>query len=183
MLQVWVYPGSQRCHQGFISLHLSMLPSCQSHSQQGPPRQGQNNYTKLQSYVLPAWNFSPAPKERFFYPISFFLFFFFSACRLSLIAVSGGYSLLRCVGSRHLGFSRCGSGLSSSGSKALELRLSCSVACGIFLDQGSKLYLLHWQADSDLECHKRTPREKVFCPPRISQQLPLQCLMHGREMR
>ena len=26
--------------------------------------------------------------------------------------------------------------------------LSCSVACGIFLDQGSNLYLLLWQADS-----------------------------------
>ena len=26
--------------------------------------------------------------------------------------------------------------------------LSCSVACGIFLDQGSNLCLLHWQADS-----------------------------------
>ena len=27
-------------------------------------------------------------------------------------------------------------------------RLSSSVACGIFLDQGLNLYLLHWQADS-----------------------------------
>ena len=27
-------------------------------------------------------------------------------------------------------------------------RLSCSVACGIFLDQGSYPCLLHWQADS-----------------------------------
>ena len=27
-------------------------------------------------------------------------------------------------------------------------RLSCSVACGVFLDQGSNPRLLHWQADS-----------------------------------
>ena len=27
-------------------------------------------------------------------------------------------------------------------------RLSCSAACGIFLDQGSNLCLLHWQEDS-----------------------------------
>ena len=27
-------------------------------------------------------------------------------------------------------------------------RLSCSAACGILLDQGSNLCLLHWQADS-----------------------------------
>ena len=34
------------------------------------------------------------------------------------------------------------------GSVAVARRLSCSVACGIFLDQGSNLCPLHWQADS-----------------------------------
>ena len=45
--------------------------------------------------------------------------------------------------------------LSSCGSRALERRLSswghglnCSMACGIFPDQGLNLCLLHWQADS-----------------------------------
>ena len=44
---------------------------------------------------------------------------------------------------------------SSCGSQALEHRLnscgawlSCSAACGIFLDQGLNLCLLHWQVDS-----------------------------------
>ena len=67
---------------------------------------------------------------------------------LSLVVVSGGYSLLQCVGfslrwllllqsmgSRRTGFSSCGSrasvvvahGLSSCGSQALERRLS---SCG-----------------------------------------------------
>ena len=47
-------------------------------------------------------------------------------------------------------------GLSSCGTWALEHeglvvvahRLSCSAACGIFPDQGSNLWTLHWQADS-----------------------------------
>ena len=30
--------------------------------------------------------------------------------------------------------------------------LSCSAACGIFLDQGSNPCLLHWQADSFFVC-------------------------------
>ena len=45
--------------------------------------------------------------------------------------------------------------LSSCGLRALERRLSsvvhrlsCSAACGIFLDQGSNLCPLHWQVDS-----------------------------------
>ena len=39
-------------------------------------------------------------------------------------------------------------GVSSTGSVAVAHRLSCSAACGIFLDQGSNLCPLHWQADS-----------------------------------
>ena len=39
-------------------------------------------------------------------------------------------------------------GLSSFASRALGHGLSCSTACGIFLDQGSDLCPLHWQADS-----------------------------------
>ena len=35
--------------------------------------------------------------------------------------------------------------------------LSCSTACGIFLDQGSNLCLLHWQADSLLLSQQGSP--------------------------
>ena len=65
---------------------------------------------------------------------------FVAARGLSLVAASGGYSSLRCVGfslrwllllqstgSRHAGFSSCGTRLGSCGSQALELRLS---SCG-----------------------------------------------------
>ena len=78
---------------------------------------------------------------------------------LSLVAASGGYSSLQCAG-----FSCCGAwalgtrasvvaarGLSSCGTQALGHAssvvvahgLSCSVAHGIFLDQGLNLCPLH----------------------------------------
>ena len=39
-------------------------------------------------------------------------------------------------------------GFESSGSVFVVHGLSYSTVCGIFLDQGSNLCLLHWQADS-----------------------------------
>ena len=82
-------------------------------------------------------------------------------CSMSFspVAASGGFSLtavLRLLvaaaslivepGLRVCGLWVCG--LSRCGSQALELRLSCSVACGMFPDQGSDLCLLHGQAAS-----------------------------------
>ena len=69
---------------------------------------------------------------------------------LSIVAASGGYSSLRCIGfslqwflflrsmgSRHAGFHSCGWWALEHSSVVVAHRLSCSVACGIFLDQGS----------------------------------------------
>ena len=67
----------------------------------------------------------------------------------SLIAVSRGYSLvvghglLTVVASLVAEHGALEHGLSSYGTG-----LSCSSACGIFLDQGSNPCPLHWQADS-----------------------------------
>ena len=36
--------------------------------------------------------------------------------------------------------------------------LGCSVACGIFLDQGSNPCLLHWQVDSLPLSHQESPK-------------------------
>ena len=74
---------------------------------------------------------------------------FIAVRRLSLVVVSGGYSLLWCAGFsfqwllllRSTG-SRC------TGSVVVVHGLSCSAACGIFPDQGLNLCPLHWQADS-----------------------------------
>ena len=91
----------------------------------------------------------------FYFKFIYFIYIYFwlhwvfiAACGLSLVAVSGGYSLLQCVGfslrwllllwstgSRRTGFSSCGArasavvarGLSSCGLRALECRLS---SCG-----------------------------------------------------
>ena len=45
----------------------------------------------------------------------------------------------------------------STGSVVVVHGLSCSAACGIFLDQRSNLCLLHWQADSLPLSHQRSP--------------------------
>ena len=90
--------------------------------------------------------------------ISFFfnLFIYFWLCwvfvsvrGLSPVVASGGHSSSRCAGlslSRPLPLRSTGS--RCAGSVLVAHGLSCSVACGIFPDQGSNLCSLHWQADS-----------------------------------
>ena len=108
--------------------------------------------------------------DKFFFFNLFFYFWlhwvFVAARRLPLVVASGGYSLLQCAGfslwwllllqstgSRSAGFSSCGTHAqqlwrSLQSSVVVAHGLSCSVACGIFPDQGSKLCPLHWQADT-----------------------------------
>ena len=73
------------------------------------------------------------------------------------------------------GPSRCsswalGHRLSSRGS-----RLSCSLACGIFLDQGLNLCLLHWEVGSYPLYHQGSPCSTVILNPfcLLSPLLPL----------
>ena len=47
--------------------------------------------------------------------------------------------------------------LSSYGSVVVAYWLSCPKACGVFLDQGLNLRLLHWQADSSSPSHQERP--------------------------
>ena len=73
-----------------------------------------------------------------------------------------GFSLqwllfLQNMGFRHLGFSSCGSWALEH--KLIRLRFSCSMACGIFLDQGWNPCLLHGQADSWSLSHPGSLRE------------------------
>ena len=87
------------------------------------------------------------------FKINLFIYLFIFGCIGSLLAASGGYSSLWCTGFSLGGFSlrSTGSrrtGFSSCGPWALEHRLSCSAACGIFLDQGSNPCPLHSQVDS-----------------------------------
>ena len=91
-----------------------------------------------------------------------FLFFwlhwiFVAAHGLSPVVASRGYSSLWCTGfslrwllllqstgPRCVGSIVVARGILSAGSVVVVQRLSCSVACGIFLDQGSNPCPLHW---------------------------------------
>ena len=125
---------------------------------------------KLRNILLKIFLITFFKINLFIHLFNFWLHWVFAAARgLSLVAVSGGYSLLRGAGfsfwwllllqstdSRRAGFSSCGTrasvvvarGLQSTGSVVVAHGLSCSAACGIFPDQGSNPCPLHWQADS-----------------------------------
>ena len=86
----------------------------------------------------------------FFFLIRFILFWlhciFIAAQGLSLVAVSSHYSLVLVPGLL-IAVSALVAG--SRAHKPQQLGLSCLVACGIFLVQGSNpCPCLHWQADS-----------------------------------
>ena len=112
-----------------------------------------------------------------FFFFFFWLRWVFVAARgLSLVAASRGCSSLWCagfslqrllllqsMGCRCAGFSSCSTQarylwptssivvahrLQSTGSVVVVYGLSCSAACGFFLDQGLNPCPLHWQADS-----------------------------------
>ena len=102
----------------------------------------------------------------FFFFNFIYLFIYFWLCwvfvsvqGLSLVAASGGHSSSRCAGLsllRPLSLWSTGSG--RAGSVIVAHGPSCSVACGIFPDQGSNLCPLHWQADSQPLSHQGSPR-------------------------
>ena len=102
----------------------------------------------------------------FFFFKSIYLFIYLWLCwvfvsvqGLSLVAVSGGHSSSQCAGlslSRSLLLRSTGS--RRAGSVVVAHRSSCSVACGIFLDQGWNPCPLHWQADSQPLRHQGSPQ-------------------------
>ena len=71
------------------------------------------------------------------------------------------------------------SGFSSTGSIVVAHRLSCSVACGIFLGQGSNPCLFHWQAESLPLSHQGSSMFFIFASP--TQNSAQKCLLHGRQ--
>ena len=83
---------------------------------------------------------------------------FISVRGLSLVVASGGHSSLQCAG---LSLSRLlllrSTGSRRAGSVVVAHGPSCSVACGIFPDQGSNPCPLHWQADSQPLRHQGSP--------------------------
>ena len=92
----------------------------------------------------------------FFLIIYFWLCWVFVSVRgLSLVAACGGLSLSRPLLLRSTGSRRAGSVVVAHGP-------SCSVACGLFPDQGLNPYPLHWQADSQPLRHQGSPQVFFF---------------------
>ena len=100
-----------------------------------------------------------------FFFFNFYLFiylwlcwFFVSVRGLSLVVASGGHSSSRCAGlSLSRPFLLRGTGSRRASSAIVAHGPSCSVACGIFPDQGSNPCPLHWQADSQPLRHQGSP--------------------------
>ena len=95
-----------------------------------------------------------------------FTYHFFSAalgvrCYTWAFSSCGKWRLLSSCGawaSHCRGFSCCGAwALECASSVAVAHRLSCPVACGIFLDQGSTLCPMHWQRNSQPVDHQGSP--------------------------
>ena len=120
--------------------------------------------------------FSPHPFQHllfvdFFFLVHLFIYLFFfwlcwifvSVWGLSPVAASGGHSSSQCAG---LSLSRplllWSTGSRRAGSVVVAHRPSCSVACGIFPDQGSNPCPLHWQADSQPLRHQGSPVCRFF---------------------
>lgn len=117
-----------------------------------------------------------------------------------LVAASGGYSSLQCSGFSLRGLCLCRAqaigawasvivlhGLSSWGSQALELRsavvasgLSCSMAYGIFQDQGMNPCPPRWQMNSYPLNHQGSPLSPQFqAKEHICSVISCQLLGHG----
>ena len=93
---------------------------------------------------------------------------------LSLVVASGGHSSSWCAGlslSRPLLLRSTGS--RRAGSVIVAHRPSCSVACGIFPDQGSNPCPLHWQADCQPLCHQGSPFSCFLRKAYITMNFPL----------
>ena len=81
----------------------------------------------------------------------------------SLVAASGGHSSSRCAGLSLLRpLSLRSTGSRCAGSVVVAHGPSCSVACGMFPDQGSNPCALHWQADSQPLCHQGSPYVSIL---------------------
>ena len=114
----------------------------------------------------------------FFFKFIYFIYFwlcwvFISVRGLSLVAESGGHSSSRCAGlSLSWPLLLWSTGSRRAGSVIVAHGPSCSVACGIFPDQGSNPCPLHWQADSQPLHHQGNPSLCFILrrPMRVSEE-------------
>ena len=148
-------------------LQLSLFPCIQAEAKVDIGKKIINFNTQLYRILLkkalPCHNvFCPFISSSFFLNYLFIYLWlcwvFVSVRGLSLVVASGGHSSLRCAGlalSWPLLLRSTGS--RHAGSVVVAHGPSRSAACGIFPDQGSNLYPLHWQADSQPLRHQGSP--------------------------
>ena len=107
-------------------------------------------------------------KFTFFYLFIYFIYLwlcwvFVSVRGLSLVAASGDHSSSRCAGlSPSQPLLLWSTGSRRAGSVIVAHGPSCSVACGIFPDQGSNPCPLHCQADSQPLRHQGSPHQFLY---------------------
>ena len=110
---------------------------------------------------------------------------FLAACGLPLIVASRGYSAAyrgAALPSHCSGFSYCWEwAREQTGSVVVAHRRSCSMACGIVLDQGSNSCLLHWQMDSLLQSHLGSPSHCLGQTGSSQQVLFIYSSMYSKE--
>ena len=87
---------------------------------------------------------------------------FIAVHRLSLVVEGDGYSPVAVRGLLLGGFSCSEHAFESAGWVFVVRGLSCSMACGIFLDQGSNLCPLHWPVNSQSLDHQENPLNRFF---------------------
>ena len=76
--------------------------------------------------------------------------------------------------SHYRGLSLRSTGSRRAGSVIVAHGPSCSAACGIFPDQGSNPYPLHWQADSQPLRHQGSPPGNSWCENELDgDELPI----------
>ena len=125
-----------------------------------------NKYKVITLYFKGTINWKYFFLKEFLY---FYLFIYFWLCwvfvpvqGLSLVAASGGHSSSRCTGlSLSWPLLLWSTSSRRAGSVVVAHGPSCSVACGIFPDQGPNPCPLHWQADSQPLRHQGSP-ESIF---------------------
>lgn len=92
---------------------------------------------------------------------------FFAARELSAVAERGAHPLVVVRGFSRGGARALGgrASFSGSGARAVAHRLRCSVACGIFSEQGPNPCALHWQVGSPPLEHRRSPSSPSWKGP------------------
>ena len=171
---IWVYSISNKrsliksiCKEVTITFNLNgyslIIPHIPSEGPYGEPTEKSPKTSQALLKYLSLFIY-------LFIYLNYYLFIYFWLCwvfvsvwGLSPVAASGGHSSSRSAGlSLSWPLLLRSTGSRRTGSVVVAHGPSCSVACGIFPDQGSNPCPLHRQADSQPLCHQGSPLAYLF---------------------